>query len=53
MAPMSRNDQMSRWEKIRELPENDKCAECHALDTSWAVLDYGSASLCTRCSCSG
>ena len=38
---MSRNDQLRRWQRIREMPENEKCAECHALDTSWAVLDYG------------
>ena len=42
---MSRRDQLIRWQKIRELPENNKCAECHALDTSWAVLDYGTRRL--------
>ncbi|KAL1528397.1 hypothetical protein AB1Y20_009746 [Prymnesium parvum] len=45
---MSRNDQMRRWQKIRKLPENDKCAECHAPDTSWAVLDYGIL-ICINC----
>lgn len=38
---LSRLDKMRRWQAIRKLPENDRCAECHSRDTSWVVLDYG------------
>jgi hypothetical protein len=38
---VSRLDQMRRWQAIRKQAENDKCAECRSLDTSWVVLDYG------------
>jgi len=43
-----RADLIRRFAKLREKPGNDKCAECHAADTSWVVLDYG-VFICVRC----
>ena len=48
-ATASKADVARRFMQLREIsPANSRCAECHAADTSWVVLDYGVLT-CVHC----
>ena len=47
-AAASRADTTRRFLAMRQQPGNARCAECHAADTSWVVLDHG-VLVCVRC----
>lgn len=45
---LTRAETQERFDSLRLLPGNDRCAECHAADTTWVVLDHG-VLVCVLC----
>jgi len=45
---LTRNEANKRFLAMRQREGNGSCAECHAADTSWIVLDYG-VLICVHC----
>ena len=46
--PLPRTEANRRFLDLRRRPGNERCAECHAMDTSWLVIDYG-VMICLQC----
>ena len=47
-AALTRGEVAERFASLRLRPGNARCAECHAPDTSWVVLDHG-VLVCVHC----
>lgn len=47
-SKLNKTEANKRFLSLRELPGNARCAECHAADTTWCVLDYG-VLICMQC----